>query len=178
MAYVHDPDGYLVEFVQQDGVRPGVVDPAEVAQDGDVVSILASYCIYVSDMDNSVEFWRDVIGIEYQFSTDLGQIKEVVLQSPHGGSRIQLAQKLDDDSPIDMGNAMWKLYVNTSDCKDLYDRAIAAGATSVMEPARLDRWPVTMAFVQDRDGYLVEFVEYHDGTNPGVPDPKELAATS
>jgi lactoylglutathione lyase len=31
-----------------------------------------------------------------------------------------------------------------------------------------------MAYVKDYDGYLVEFVEYHEGTPPGVPDPKHV----
>jgi lactoylglutathione lyase len=42
---------------------------------------------------------------------------------------------------------------------------------SVSEPARLDRWPVTVAFVKDFDGYLIELIEYHEGTPAGVPDP-------
>ena len=42
----------------------------------------------------------------------------------------------------------------------------------VSEPARLDRWPVTIAFVKDPDGYLLELIEYHEGTPAGVPDPK------
>ena len=31
-----------------------------------------------------------------------------------------------------------------------------------MTPTRLDRWPVTVAFVNDPDGYSVELVERHD----------------
>jgi lactoylglutathione lyase len=104
--------------------------------------------------------------------TDLGTIKEAILQSPHGGSRLQLAQKLDDSSCIEMGNAMWKLYVNTSDCQALDDKALAAGCESVMAPTRLNRWPVTMAYVNNCDGYLNEFVESHEGTQPGRPRPQ------
>ena len=37
--------------------------------------------------------------------------------------------------------------------------ALDAGATTVMEPQRLDRWPVTIAFVADPDGYQVELVQ-------------------
>ena len=33
---------------------------------------------------------------------------------------------VDREGPIDMGTAMWKLYVNTHDCQGVYDRAIAA----------------------------------------------------
>jgi len=139
-----------------------------------MVSILSQYCINVSDIEKSIEFWDGVIGIPLQSRTEIPNAKEAVLQSPAGGSRMQLAQHLDHEGPIDMGSAMWKLYVNTDDCQALYDKAIAAGCESMSEPARLDRWPVTMAYVKDRDGYLIEFVEYHEGTPEGVPDPKKV----
>jgi lactoylglutathione lyase len=89
---------------------------------------------------------------------------------------MQLAQHDDQRGAIDMGSALWKLYVNTDDCHALYDRAIAAGCESVTPPQKLDRWPVTVAFVKDFDGYLLEFVEYHEGTRPGVPDPKKVGS--
>ena len=40
--------------------------------------------------------------------------------------------------------------------------AINAGCESVMKPEKLERWPVTVAFVKDH-GYLIEFVEHHEG---------------
>ena len=139
-----------------------------------MVSILSQYCINVSDLERSIEFWEGVIGIPVQSRTDIPNVKEAVLQSPAGGSRMQLAQHLDQEGPIDMGTAMWKLYVNTDDCVALYDKAIAAGCESVALPSRLERWPVTMAYVKDFDGYLVEFVEYHEGTPPGRAGPQGL----
>ena len=139
-----------------------------------MVSILSQYCINVSDLERSIEFWEGVIGIPLVSRTDIPNAKEAILQSPAGGSRMQLAQHFDHEGPIDMGSAMWKLYVNTDDCQALYDKAIAAGAESVMAPSRLERWPVTMAYVKDFDGYLIEFVEYDEGTPPGVPDPRDF----
>ena len=62
--------------------------------------------------------------------------------------------------------------MTTDDVHALYATAIAAGCESVSVPARLDRWPVTIAFVKDLDGYLLELIEYHEGTPAGVPDPK------
>ena len=143
-----------------------------------MVSILSQYCINVSDIDRAIAFWDGVVGIPLQSRTEIPNAKEAVLQSPAGGSRMQLAQHLDHEGPIDMGTAMWKLYVNTDDCKALYDKAVAAGCESVSAPSRLERWPVTIAFVKDFDGYLVEFVEYHEGTPPGVPDPKKVGGSS
>jgi lactoylglutathione lyase len=38
----------------------------------------------------------------------------------------------------------------------------------VTPPTQLDRWPVTVAFVKDFDGYLIEFVEEHQGRRPSL----------
>ena len=139
-----------------------------------MTQILGQFCINVRDIDRALEFWEGICELELQHRTEIPAAYEAVLQSPHGGSRLQLAQQKDQDGPVDMGTAMWKIYINTSDCQAVYDRAIAAGCASVTEPTRLDRWPVTVAFVHDFDGYLVEFVEHHEGTREGVPDPKKV----
>jgi lactoylglutathione lyase len=137
--------------------------------------ILGQFCINVTDIERSITFWDEVMGIPLQSRTEIPGVLEAVHQAPEGGSRIQLAQWLERQGPIDMGMAMWKLYVNTSDCAALYENAIAFGCESVSAPARLDRWPVTVAFVKDPDGYLLELIEYHEGTPAGVPDPRASA---
>ncbi len=140
-----------------------------------MVSILGQYCINVRNLDRAIEFWEGVVGIPVVSRTEIEIAKEAVLQSPAGGSRLQLAEHFDQEGPIEMGNAMWKLYVNTDDCVALYDKAMAAGCESVTAPSRLERWPVTMAYIKDFDGYLVELIEYHEGTPAGVPDPHDFA---
>jgi lactoylglutathione lyase len=77
------------------------------------------------------------------------------------GGKLQLAQQADQDGPIRMGS-MWKLYVDTDDCRGLHDAAVAAGQPSLVPPMRLDRWPVSIAFVGDPDGYQVELVQRHE----------------
>jgi lactoylglutathione lyase len=129
---------------------------------------LGQYCINVRDLDRSVAFWEGVVGIPVQSRTEIPGAKEVVLQAEVGGSRIQLAQHDDNDGPIDMGTAVWKLYVDTDDCQAVYDQAIAAGCESVTPPRQLDRWPVTVAFIKDPDGYLIEFVQNHEGRRPAL----------
>ena len=138
----------------------------------DKTQILAAYCINVTDIERSIEFWDGIMGIPLQSRTEIDTAHEAVLQAPQGGSRLQLAQQLDQAGPIDMGTALWKLYVNTSDIRALYDKALAWGCESVMEPTHLDRWPVQMAYIKDPDGYLIELIEYDAGPPPGVPDPK------
>ena len=87
--------------------------------------------------------------------------KEAILENTERGGKIQLAQQLDSDAPIDMGTSMWKLYVNTDDCEGLHRTAVAAGHTSLMDPMHPPRWPVTISFLADPDGYQVELVERH-----------------
>ena len=134
---------------------------------------LGQICINVTDIEKSIEFWDGVMGIPLQSRTEIPGVLEAVHQAPEGGSRIQLAQWLEREGPIDMGTSMWKIYVNTSDIEALYAKAMAAGCESVMEPTLLDRWPVTVAFVTDRDGYLLELIEHHGPMMPGVPNPKD-----
>ena len=52
------------------------------------------------------------------------------------------------------------------DCQATWQRVVDAGYTSVMDPERLERWPVIVAFVYDPDGYLIELIQ-HDGPRPG-----------
>lgn len=140
-----------------------------------MTQILSQFCINVADMDRALEFWHGVCELPIANRVETDDFIEVMLQSEHGGSRLQLAQHFaNDGKPIEMGNSVWKIYLNTSDCRAVYDRAIAAGCESVSEPMETDRWPVILAFVNDFDGYLVEFVEHKNGTRPGVPDPKKV----
>lgn len=135
--------------------------------------IIGQICINVTDIEKSIEFWDGVLGIPLQGRTEIPGVLEAVLQAPEGGSRLQLAQHLDHEGPIDMGSAMWKLYLNTSDVRAIYAKAVAYGCESVMEPTHLERWDVWVAFVKDRDGYLIEFVEHNGPMMPGVPNPKD-----
>jgi len=132
---------------------------------------LGQYCIYVNDMDRALEFWEGIVGLPVSSRTDIPNIKEVVLQADVGGSRIQLAQRIDDNIPIEMGNSIWKIYVDTDDCQGVYDKAIAAGCESLVPPTRLDRWPVIVAFIKDFDGYSIEFVQHDEGVRASLRNP-------
>jgi lactoylglutathione lyase len=50
----------------------------------------------------------------------------------------------------------------------VHDRAVAAGFESTMAPKTLDRWPVTIAFVLDPDGYSIELLEMHEDDRTGA----------
>lgn len=149
VAFIRDPDGYMVELVQRHPWQDG---------DDTTYAWVGQYCIYVSDLAQTIKFY-ETLGLTCTSQTDIPEHKEAILENANGrGGKIQLAKKLNDDSPIDMGTAMWKLYVNTDDCDGLHKAAVDAGYREMIAPMFLERWNTTMSFVLDPDGYQVEIV--------------------
>ena len=121
-------------------------------------TVVAQYCINVSDLERSTKFYNEVLGLEIKQTIALDSADEVLLWGGEG-TTLQLAHHHDHRGPIDHGNALWKFYLRTDDCKALHERAVAAGSESVMEPQRLERWPVIMSYIKDPDGYLIEILQ-------------------
>ncbi len=121
---------------------------------------LGQYCINVTDLERTVAFY-EALGLTCTSRTEIDHAFEAIVEHPDKGSTMQLAQQKDQDGPIDLGSSLWKLYVNTDDIDTTYQAAIAHGATSISAPERLERWPVSIAFVTDPDGYQVEIVQRH-----------------
>jgi len=121
---------------------------------------MGQYCINVSNLDKTVAFY-EALGLTCTSRTEIPNAFEAIIENAEKGNKLQLAQQKDQDGPIEMGTAFWKLYVNTDDIEATYAAALAAGATAISPAERLDRWPVTIAFVADPDGYQVELVQRH-----------------
>jgi lactoylglutathione lyase len=151
VAFLRDHDGYLVELVER---HPW---PQTVPTRG---PWLGQYCLNVTDIEATITFY-ELLGLTCTSRTEIPHAHEAILEAPGAGGKIQLAQQLDQEGPLRMGS-MWKLYVNTDDCEGLFTAAVAAGHAPLVPPMRLDRWPVTIAFVGDPDGYQVELVQRHD----------------
>jgi lactoylglutathione lyase len=127
-----------------------------------MTSWLRQYCIYVTDIEATISFY-ETLGLTCTSRTEIAKgLKEAMIENPEKGAWMQLAQNADIKPPIDMGSAMWKLYIYTDDCQGIYDAAIAAGYKSVSPPVTLDRWPTTIAFIEDPDGYQVELVQRNE----------------
>ena len=127
-----------------------------------MATTVGQYCIYVDDIEASARFYSEAIGLKIQGRTEIPDVHEIVLAADQGGGRLQLAERYEGRQAVDHGFALWKIYMNVDDCEATHARAVEAGAVSTMAPKRLDRWPVTVAFVNDPDGYNVELVQRHD----------------
>jgi lactoylglutathione lyase len=127
-----------------------------------MATTVGQYCIYVADIERSERFYTEIIGLKVQTRTEIPDVHEIVLAADQGGGRLQLAERYNGGRPVDHGFALWKIYMNVDDCVAVHRRAVDAGYTSTMEPQRLDRWPVTIAFILDPDGYSIELVQRHE----------------
>jgi lactoylglutathione lyase len=127
-----------------------------------MTTTVGQYCIWVSDLERSVRFYADIIGLKVQSRTEIPGVKEAVLAADDGGGRLQLAHAWEEPKAVDHGNALWKIYMNVDDCVATHQRAVDAGYTSTMTPERLDRWPVVVGFVLDPDGYSIELIQRID----------------
>lgn len=133
-----------------------------------MATTVGQYCIYVTDLERSIRFYEDIIGLKVQTRTEIEDVHEAVLAADEGGGRLQLAERYRDGQPIDHGFALWKIYMNVDDCAATHAKAVEAGWTSTMEPQRLERWPVTVAFIEDPDGYSIELIQHHGERAPGA----------
>lgn len=119
---------------------------------------LGQYCINVTDLDRSTQFYTEVMGLEIRQRVDIPEAREIILGG-EGDATIQLAQEHARTTPVNHGDALSKLYVFTDNLQKAYDGALAFGCKSLMPPTELTEWKCIVAFIADPDGYKVELVQ-------------------
>ena len=125
-----------------------------------MASRLGQFCISVTDLDRSEDFYTRILGLEVQQRIEIPDAKELVLGAEGSDGKIQLAQKTAQQGEIDHGDdALWKFYLYTDDINAIYSAAMDYGCESGQEPIKLEEWPVTIAFIIDPDGYKIELVQ-------------------
>jgi len=123
---------------------------------------VGQFCLNVTDLERSIRFYEDLIGVPVRRRVTGDGFEEVILAAGEGGGRLQLAHHHDQTGPIEHGNALWKIYFDVDDVDDVHRRVVAAGYEAEGPPQRLEQWPVTIAFVFDPDGYRIELLQRHE----------------
>ena len=121
---------------------------------------IGNIALNVSDLERSERFYVDVLGLEVQARIQTPDVQEIILGSPAGGSQLALAQHADGRA-VEPGGGMWKVYLATDDSEGLFRKAVEAGAEPVAGPRHLERFKVTISFVRDPDGHLLELGQQH-----------------
>jgi glyoxylase I family protein len=131
-------------------------------------------CIAVSDMEASLPFYRDVLGLGVFFDVELeGPSMEVVTGEPGargrmvggmlGGTVVELLEFAHRNLRATAEPMLG--YTNISLSVRDIDEALAAVTAAGYEPEQqpVEIGGVRMFFVRDPDGTLIEFVSYPNG---------------
>ena len=116
---------------------------------------VGNVAIWVTSLDRSVPFYTQVLGLDVLTTIETQDVREVIVGAEQVGSRLMLAERLTAQQPV-VPAGIWKVYVDTADLDDILQRARAAGAPLVDGPVHVERFGLTLAFVTDPDGYLIE----------------------
>ena len=121
---------------------------------------IGNVAIEVSDLERSERFYTEGLGLEVLTRIDTPEVREVIVGTPGDGSQLMLAKHASADSMTEP-SGIWKIFLFTDDADALYSAAIASGAEPVEPPQFLEQFKVTIAFVHDPDGYLLELGQRH-----------------
>ena len=118
---------------------------------------VAHVALWVSDMDRAVEFYTE-LGLERQWSFTLDGVENVYVGGEHG--ELQLRHNPDRTTPIAPNRAdVDHVALTVDDTDAMVERAADAGATVVTAPTVIEPADAYAAFVEDPEGYVLEFVE-------------------
>lgn len=114
--------------------------------------------IKVSDLDEARAFFVDALGLEEQWSFELGGVENVYVGGEHG--EIQLREAPDDEPPTPDRTTIDHLAVSVDDADAETERMVEETGCEVVDgPMTIDEAGARVAFIEGPDGYVVELVE-------------------
>lgn len=117
--------------------------------------------VWVSDMEQTVDFYVDTLGLEATLThVSEDGTKNVYVAGDESNTEIQFRHDPDSNGEITPAG-IDHLELSVEDADELFDRAIEAGSDVVKEPftAEGDKGTFRVAYVEDPDGYTVVFQE-------------------
>lgn len=115
----------------------------------------------VRDLDQSIRFYTDVLGMELLRRKDYQEgrftLAFVGFKPEKEGAVIELTHNWDVDV-YDMGNAFGHIAVAVADVYDSCELIRQKGGEIVREAGPMKGGTTVLAFVKDPDGYLIELL--------------------
>jgi lactoylglutathione lyase len=118
--------------------------------------------IRVGDLDRSIEFYTKVLGMRLLRRRDYesGRFTNAFVgyEDESTGAVLELTHNWDTKS-YDHGNAYGHVAVEVDDAVKACDEVRARGGKVTREPGPMKHGTTVIAFVEDPDGYKIEFVQ-------------------
>jgi catechol 2,3-dioxygenase-like lactoylglutathione lyase family enzyme len=115
---------------------------------------IASFGVYVADLERSVDFYTGVLGLSVR-----RRFPHQVLLEGSGQSATLIVALRPEGISAGAGNDLQKVVFFTADAHDLYRRSIECGGAAVEQPRARPDMPYTIGLVRDPDGHLLEFIQ-------------------
>lgn len=118
--------------------------------------------IRVGDLPRSIRFYTEALGMRLLRQKDYpgGRFTLAFVGYDHedDGSVIELTHNWDT-STYDLGNGFGHLAIGVEDIVGACSRVRELGGSVVREPGPMKHGTTVIAFVEDPDGYKIEFIE-------------------
>lgn len=116
-------------------------------------------CIRVKDLEASLKFYKDALGLIETRRKDFPDYKFtlVYLSNVEGGYEIELTYNYDVEKPYDLGNGYSHIAIGIDDLEKFREKHISLGY-EVTDLKGLPGEPPKYYFVTDPDGYKVEVI--------------------
>ena len=116
----------------------------------------------VGDMQRSVRFYTEVLGMKLLRTTDRPEQKYSLAFVGYDDEKRQAVLELTYNYGVDryeLGNAFGHVAIGVPDVKSACDRVRTNGGKVTREPGPVKGGTSVIAFVEDPDGYKIEFIQ-------------------
>ena len=116
----------------------------------------------VGDMERSVKFYTEALGMKLLRTTDRPEQKYSLAFVGYDDEKRSAVLELTYNYGVDryeLGSAFGHVAIGMPDVKQACERVRAAGGKVTREPGPVKGGTSVIAFVEDPDGYKIEFIE-------------------
>lgn len=129
----------------------------------------------VGDLERSIRFYQDVLGLKLVSRRDYpeGRFTLAFLGAEDRVDGEQLGAELElthnwDTASYELGNAYGHVALEVLDAYQACDLVKARGGKVVREAGPMKHGSTVIAFVEDPDGYKIEFIQRKSSQDTGV----------
>lgn len=120
-------------------------------------------CIRVKDLDKSLLFYKDVLGLKEVRRLDYPDYKFtlVYLALPGDEVELELTYNYDQEEPYDLGNGYGHIAIGVENLETTHEEYSQSGY-DVTEINGLSDGAASYFFIKDPDGYKIEMIQLKD----------------